>query len=370
MSKMFPELYKRTSTGKIQTWFGEVDGGRYRTTSGQLYGKRTTTAWTECEAKNVGRSNEVIPDQQAISEMESMYTKKRRTDYFDSLDDVDTSDRIKPMLALAPDKCDIQDDELFNAQPKFDGFRCIASKDGMFTREGLPFNTVPHIHADLKWFFDAHPETILDGEIYNHDLRDNFNKISSLLRDESPSPEKAEMVAKMQYYIYDLPSSDKGEANRREDLLMVVGKVRSTATRPDLFVFVDAEQLNASDIDAYLEQQLVAGYEGAILRRRHAKYQNKRTKDLIKVKKFLEEDFQLLDILPGRGNGAGKARTAVLQTANGQTFEAGIIGDDDYARELLQRKTEFIGSRASVKFLNYTPRGVPRGGKLKSIRFG
>ena len=136
MSKMFPELYKRTSTGKIQTWFGEVDGGRYRTTSGQLYGKRTTTAWTECEAKNVGRSNEVIPDQQAISEMESMYTKKRRTDYFDSLDDVDTSDRIKPMLALAPDKCDIQDDELFNAQPKFDGFRCIASKDGMFTISG------------------------------------------------------------------------------------------------------------------------------------------------------------------------------------------------------------------------------------------
>lgn len=370
MSKMFPELYKRTSTGKIQTWFGEVEGGKYRTTSGQLYGKRTTTAWTECESKNVGRSNEVTPEQQAISEMESMYTKKRRTDYFDNLDQVDTSDRIKPMLALAPDKCDVQDDELFNGQPKFDGFRCITSKDGMFTREGLPFTTVPHIWHGLRPFFDTYPNVILDGEIYNHNLRNDFNKISSLLRDESPSPEKAALVAQMQYYIYDLPSSDQTEANRRPLLEQIVNRIRLSATQPDLFVFVDAEQLNASDIEAYLERMLALEYEGAILRRRHAVYQNKRTKDLIKVKKFLEEDFQLLDILPGRGNGAGKARTAVLQTADGQTFEAGIIGDDIYAADLLNRKAEFIGSRASVKFLNYTPRGVPRGGKLKAIRFG
>lgn len=34
----FPTLYKRTSAGKVQIWFAEVDGDRYRTTSeGSLF---------------------------------------------------------------------------------------------------------------------------------------------------------------------------------------------------------------------------------------------------------------------------------------------------------------------------------------------
>ena len=97
--RTFATLYKRTSAGKIQTWFMEVDGAMYRSTSGQMDGKKTTTEWTLAKAKNVGRANETTPEQQAVLEVEAEYEKKLARDYHMTPEAVDTQMRFKPMLA-------------------------------------------------------------------------------------------------------------------------------------------------------------------------------------------------------------------------------------------------------------------------------
>lgn len=361
---LHPTLYKRTSAGKIQTWFAETDGGKYRTTSGQLYGAQTTTEWTICETKNPGKRNERSAADQALSEVESMYAKKRRTDYFDNVDDVDTSDRLKPMLATPLDKVEIGDDEQVFAQPKYDGFRCVSKGSNLFTREGLPFETIPHINEILRTSPEA-PGGAADGEAYNHDLRDNFNKISSILRDGTPDEEQKALVAQVQYYVYDLPNHPGTQAERLEALALWVKSVNNP-----FIVLAPTVTILGRDIPEYLEARLADGYEGGIVRKRDAKYENKRSKGLIKVKKILEEDFTIVDIFEGVGNGAGKAKSVLMQTADGQEFSVGVIGDDSYTKDLFARRAEFRGQRGSVKFLNYTPRGVPRGGKLKAVRFG
>ena len=58
-------IYKATKAGKIQEWRIEVEGNKYRTISGQTDGQKVTSEWTVCAGKNIGRSNETTPEEQA-----------------------------------------------------------------------------------------------------------------------------------------------------------------------------------------------------------------------------------------------------------------------------------------------------------------
>ena len=88
--------------------------------------------------------------------------------------------KTKAMLAhkYNPDKADYP----AYIQPKLDGVRCLFTKDGAFSRAGNQFMNVEHIEKDLKPVFNKYPNLILDGELYNHGLKDDFNKIISLVK--------------------------------------------------------------------------------------------------------------------------------------------------------------------------------------------
>ena len=122
MIKTYPTLYKKTNTGKIQVWFVEQNSDKYRTTSGQLDGKKVTSEWTVALPKNTGKNNATTGEQQATAEIEAMYVKQRKRDYRDSVDQVDTITRFKPMLAekWADCKNNIADQLVF-IQAKLDG---------------------------------------------------------------------------------------------------------------------------------------------------------------------------------------------------------------------------------------------------------
>lgn len=111
-----------------------------------------------------------------------------------------------------------------------------------------------------------------------------------------------------------------------------------------------------------------AGYEGAMIRTT-GKYENKRSNTLIKWKEFQDEEFDIVDIQEGDGNRSGMAARVVMRLSDGRTFSAGLIGNVDYCRQLLQERDEHVGKLGTVVFQNYTPDGVPRFPKFKSVRF-
>ena len=153
------ELYKRDSNGKIRVYRGEVaKEGEYwftRVITGLSDGKQTESGWRAVEQKNIGKANETSLEEQAIAEMTADAKKKSERGYFDNLKNVDTFDKIKPMLASKHEDAKYNfDKNTYYSQPKLDGIRCIAKANGLWTRAGKELVSVPHISDQLKSFFE------------------------------------------------------------------------------------------------------------------------------------------------------------------------------------------------------------------------
>ena len=111
--------------------------------------------------------------------------------------------KIKPMLAhkYNPERA------VYPAyiQPKLDGVRCLIDKDGAYSRTGKEFKNIEHNKVLLQGFFKDFPRATLDGELYNHELKDDFEKIISLVRKTKPTKEhKYEASKLIQFHYYDV----------------------------------------------------------------------------------------------------------------------------------------------------------------------
>ena len=87
--------------------------------------------------------------------------------------------RKKPMLAHPVGGFErIKDDDWpLYSQPKLDGVRCLIQYEPMrnrivaYSRTGKEWKNIDHILKELKPFFAKYPNHILDGELYNHELK-------------------------------------------------------------------------------------------------------------------------------------------------------------------------------------------------------
>ena len=357
----YPTLYTRDTTGNIRVWWMERDGSRYRTGSGVEGGTTTYSDWTQAVAKNVGHSNETSPEEQANSECRSEYEKKLKTKYHESRLDVDVAKYYKPMLAHDYTKRFTAKGKSVDfpviSQPKLDGVRCILNKDGAWSRTGKPILTVPHIIEAFAPLFRSHPTMVIDGELYNHDLRDDFDKLISLIRKTKPSDaDLAESAEKVQYHVYDIPSVDDGTWRRAD----VAGQV-ILAVANSMAVAVATNVVNTQEeLDELYAGYMEDGYEGQMIRMVDSKYEQKRSTSLLKRKEFLDDEFEIVAIEEGLGNWSGKAKRVVCKLADGRTFGAGLKGNMAYATQLLAEADEYVGKQVTVRYQNLTPDGVPR----------
>ena len=105
---------------------------------------------------------------------------------------------FKVMLAHPVGKKEFDKDSFI--QPKLDGVRCYITYHGAFSRNHKRFMNVQHITDELRPLFNKYPHVVLDGELYNHDYKDNFNKIISLVRKQSPSDAEREEAKVIQFH--------------------------------------------------------------------------------------------------------------------------------------------------------------------------
>jgi hypothetical protein len=141
MIKEYDKLYKKTATGAIQVWWMEQLGGSYRSNSCQKDSdKIVTTEWTLVSGKNIGKKNETSDEEQAKSEILSEYKKKlAQGNYNESIDDIDSDNYFKPMLAKSladymPTDKEFEKEQIYS-QPKLDG--CLSGSTLIDTDKGI-----------------------------------------------------------------------------------------------------------------------------------------------------------------------------------------------------------------------------------------
>ena len=352
-------LYKCDSTGKIRTYQIEIDGPKYRMITGTKDGKKVESAWTVCTPKNVGRSNETSPAEQAGLEARARIDKKLVMNYYLTEVECVANPEQFFQVMLALDRAKVKPAPSFPLliDPKLDGMRLVEMQGDSYSRKGKPIPTAKYINEELEPFFNKYPNVILDGEIYSHDLKSDFNELMSIARKQKPTVEEMEDAKNiLQYHVYDLFDQDEPDmsALERKKLLDIILPVSNRIHRVKWELVNDEEQLKA------LNQIHVSdGYEGSIARPPDAKYENKRSKFLIKIKQFITEEFILEDILEGTGNRSGMAGSIVIHVGNVEV-KPGIRGSWKYAKELLTNKADLIGKLVTVRHFGATPDGSLR----------
>ena len=287
--------------------------------------------------------------------------------------------RYKPMLAQSVgDYSRITKEEWESGlyiQPKLDGVRCLIQteydpvyKAGVikaYSRTGKVWKNIDHILEELIPFFGEHPNIVLDGELYNHDLKKDFEKIISLVRKTKPTDEdRLESAKKVQFHCYDMIDDDNNtNFGTRNEFLAELASINNVRTLNTFGVY------NTEEVETCHEDFLEQGYEGSILRKNEP-YECKRSWTLMKIKDFSDAEATIIDFVAGKGKRTGTLGKFVMRDDEGVEFGCPPGKGYNYKdmKDILDNVQDYIGTRATFTYFERTKAGSYRHPLFKTIR--
>ena len=255
-------------------------------------------------------------------------------------------------------------------QPKLDGVRCLIQYEGggickAYSRTGKEWKNIDHILMQLTEFFVKHPHVILDGELYNHAFKDDFESIISMVRKTKPTAEDRVISAKnVQFHCYDIVD-EKLPFKQRIDFinnsLMLLGDS----------IYIVETRLTPDEHDAKLTHGInkANGYEGSIVRTNDS-YACKRSHNLRKFKDFSDAEATIVGYLDGKGKRTGTLGKFIMMDDNGVEFGCPPGKGYNYNQlaTMLENIGDYIGQRATFTFFERTKAGSYRHPLFKCIR--
>ncbi|ASF00050.1 putative ATP DNA ligase [uncultured virus] len=254
-------------------------------------------------------------------------------------------------------------------QPKLDGVRCLIQYDNStvtaYSRTGKEWKNIDHILFNLKPFFQLNPDVVLDGELYNHELKDDFEKIISCVRKTKPTDEhRAESEKLVQFHCYDVikPSPRGLSFSVRDEWIQL--------NVPLNFCIKHVDSIPVrSDDDALWQNSisLKAGYEGSILRTNDI-YQHKRSHNLRKFKQFHDAEARIIGWVAGKGKRTGTIGKFLAMDKDGNTFGMPVMDKQKYLEENFEKMQGWVGKIATFKYFERTKANSYRHPLFKCIR--
>lgn len=245
---------------------------------------------------------------------------------------------------------------------KIDGERIIAVKENgsvsLFSRDNKRIEGLFDIEIDIKnipldYF-------ILDGELTlldkgNLPSKEQYKETMKIARRKG---EKHGLKMLVFDYIPILPSLNIGRDYKY--------KSRRAFYNDFHYKYVEAlpilyQGYDTSMIEKLLEEQTAKGEEGIMINICDAPYMFSRTCNLLKVKKFKDEDLPIIGFEEGKGRNKGTLG-ALLVDYKGNTVKVGTGFTDDDRKMYWNNQEEWLGKTVTVKYFEETPGG-------KSLRF-
>jgi len=272
----------------------------------------------------------------------------------------------KPMLAHKYDDSRVDWSQPVYIQPKLDGVRCLFTKDGAYSRSGKQFMNLRHIEMALKPFFDQQPDVILDGELYNHKLKNDFEKIISLVRKQKPTDtDRIDAQHLVQFHCYDYFDGVMYDSYSTRQDQLACSDIYGPCVK-----YVETHQVKSYDIaranhKVYLED----GYEGSIIRL-DGLYKHGRSYDLMKFKDFSDAEATIVGYELGKGKRQGTLGKFLMQDDEGIQFGCPPGKGYNYKdlANMLLKINDYIGQRATFTYFQRTNAGSYRHPLFKCIR--
>ena len=279
--------------------------------------------------------------------------------------------RYKPMLAYPVSSKPIDYSKPVFMQPKLDGVRCVIQNEKRegyeivtaYSRTGKEWKNINHILGQLRPFFDKFPNVILDGELYNHDLRDNFEKIISLVRKTKPTDEDRLEASKLtQFHCYDIIDETMEFDQRMNFLNNAFSNIC-----PNIYI-VSTHWID-SEIEAKVRHQtnLNHGYEGSILRTNDV-YKCGRSWSLRKFKDFHDSEATIMGFVEGKGKRKGTIGKFIAEDKDGIMFGMPVMDKFKYQQDNFKAMQGWIGKTATFTYFERTKKGSYRHPLFKAIR--
>lgn len=340
-------LYRKDSSGKIRIWKIYTQGFLLIQESGLKDGKLVLHSKV-CTGKNIGKSNETIPEKQAVLELESEYKSKLDEGYFPTEEEAKNELVVLPMLAKSYDdyKHKIDWGKNVYVQPKLDGMRCLAHINKgivkLVSRDGKEIQNMQHIIDELS---KSKVNITLDGELYAHgsSFQENMKLIKKYRKGETE---------KIQYHVYDCVILQEPFLRRNEEVNYICKDLNNVDIVSTYAI------ANEKDLKTFHEGFINEGYEGSIIRWGKTGYKlNGRSENLLKYKDFQDIALPIIDITP---NDANPLHGTPWFELKGKKFKAGCKLSHEDREDLLKNKNDYIGKTGEIRFFEYSDEGTPR----------
>lgn len=338
------ELYRLDVKGNMQVWeITRVSHGltiMYGRLHGEMQHKRVDVATNQS-----GRTFEEQQDLEYNSRISDQLAKGYRHTMEEASANAGMNELnfYRPMLAQKFESQANVDLMAYLAQPKLDGMRClITNANGRliaYSRNGKVIDTIDHILDTL----DIPEGMTLDGELYHHD--------ATLQDIMSWAKRKQDDTERLEYHCYDILERNMDCATRVKRLAYVI----DGQPKGSMVVAVPTWDMLTCDLDLLFRQVRNDAYEGLILRHKLGEYEiGKRSKGLLKVKEWHDDEFEVIDIELGDGG------IAVLVCAIGASqFKVVAPGTYEDKQHIGINADQYIGRMVRVQYANLTPDSKP-----------
>lgn len=223
---------------------------------------------------------------------------------------------------------------------KLDGVRCFWTGTQMYSRNGNRF-------FPPKFFTKNWPKSQLDGELFIG--RNKFSETLSAIKKSVPIDHEWEKVC---YLVFDAPGLKKPFKER----VKLMEDVLTKTNNPHLKCHAHRICNSFTDMFSELEAVNKVKGEGLMLRDPESYYENRRSKSLLKVKTFYDDEATVLGYTEGTGRCQGMIGALKVRNTHGVEFEVGSGLNDE-----MRRRPPKKGTVITYKYQEFNEKsGKPR----------
>ena len=254
------------------------------------------------------------------------------------------------MLGTSIEHCKLPENTWFSLSQKLNGNRCTYYNGEFYTRQNKKYIGLNHIKKDIEKISNA-KDFVFDGElIYKNSegLSDSsaFQKGTGIANNKSENKEELKLV------LFDvLPREEfdnkvsKNTYKTRKQLLL---DLKQYETENIEIVQMFYEGTDQSEIWKWLDYCEQHDMEGCMLNL-DTPYECKRTKSLMKIKKFYDFDLQIVGYEEGTGRNKGRLGAFVVDY-NGNKVKVGSGYGDEERVNFWNNRDKYIGRVITVKY--------------------